>query len=128
MKKMAFLLLVLGLLLALYSIAGKYVGKPTISLYGLVNPAKSAAGVLTANTILLLALLVAIKDKLKALGNLLGFAGVIVFGCAVAGRMIGVQTISFLGTLAPIQAGTLLVGSNVLLVLACILAVSSEKK
>jgi len=63
MKGFSKLLAILGTLLVLLAVAGRFVGVPTISLFGLI-PAMSAKTVLLmANTILLLAIVAATENK-----------------------------------------------------------------
>lgn len=128
MKKLAYLLIFVGLLTVLYSVAGKYMEASSISLYGLTTPMNAATGMLIGNTILLLALLLSLQDKMRGLANLLGVAGVGLFICSIAGRVLGVETISFFGYLQAMSARTLAIGANTLLIIAAVLTLSVEKK
>lgn len=124
MKKLFCLLVTTGVVLIVYSVAGKYLRQPTVSLGGLIAPAKAAAAMLTANSVLLMALLVALKDKVKGLAAMIAIAGLAAFACGAIGRTIGVQTVSFLGWISATRALTLVIVANTLMLLSVILAVS----
>jgi len=63
MKGLSKLLAILGALLVVLAVVGRFVGVPTISFLGLLPAVSAKTVLLVANTILLLALVAAIENK-----------------------------------------------------------------
>jgi hypothetical protein len=129
MKKTFYLLTALGLLIIVYAVVGKYSNEPTISLAGAMrHPMRPVAGILVGNTMLLLAILSVAKGKANGMAKVLALAGVLVFSCAVLGRVVGVPTISLLGYVPAMTAGMLAIAANTMLLLAVLLIISAQEK
>ena len=129
MKKSFYFLTALGLLIIVYAVVGRCVHNPTISLAGAMKyPMRPVAALLVGNTMLLLAILSVAKGKVSGLAGLLALAGVLVFSCAVLGRVVGVPSISLFGYVPAMSAKTLAIGANTMLLLAVLLIVSAQEK